>query len=134
MIQRNKYRISNQNIQICILIYLHTCISAYLHTGIPITIHICMHSEYTFYIVACIFFTNLNTLILAYLCNHKLVCLDTLSDGFKTKNTAKRNMSSAMCASSMYSRLCMKMLSFLLLRARALPRMLYLLCRMPFPV
>ena len=44
------------------------------------------------------------------------------------KNTAKRNMSSAVCASSMYSRLCMKMSSFLFVHACAMPRMLYLLC------
>ena len=50
------------------------------------------------------------------------------------KNTAKRNMSSAVCASSMYSRLCMSMLFFLFLRARAMPRMLYLSCGIPFPV
>ena len=48
------------------------------------------------------------------------------------KNTTKRNMS--VCASSMYSRLCMKMFSILFLRARALPRMLYLSCGIPFPV
>ena len=56
-------------------------------------------------------------------------CVDT-----KVKNTAKRNMSSAVCASSIYSRPCMKMLSFLFLRSRALPRMLYLSCGIPFPV
>ena len=50
------------------------------------------------------------------------------------KNTAKRNMSSAVCASSMYSRLCMKMSSFLFVRACAVPRMLYLSCGIPFPV
>ena len=33
-----------------------------------------------------------------------------------------RNMSSAVCASSMYSRLCMKMSSFLFVRACAVPR------------
>ena len=52
----------------------------------------------------------------------------------KVKNTAKRNMSSAVCASSMYSRLCMKMSSFLFVRACAVPRMLYLSCGIPFPV
>ena len=51
-----------------------------------------------------------------------------------SKNTAKRNMASAMCGSSMYSRLCMKMSSFLFLHTRALPRMLYLSCGIPFPV
>ena len=50
------------------------------------------------------------------------------------KNTAKRNMSSAVCASSIYSRLCMKMSSFLLVRACAMPRMLYISCGIPFPV
>ena len=30
----------------------------------------------------------------------------------KEENTAKRNMSSAVCALSIYNRLCMKMLSF----------------------
>ena len=53
---------------------------------------------------------------------------------FNYKNTAKRNMSSAVCASSMYSRLCMKMSFFLFLRACAMPRMLYLSCGIPFPV
>merc|ERR1719206_114627 len=48
------------------------------------------------------------------------------------KNTAKRNMSSAVCASSMYSRLCMKMSSFLFVRACTVPRMLYLSCGIPF--
>ena len=32
---------------------------------------------------------------------------------FRAKNTAKRNMSSTVCALSMYSRLCLKILSFL---------------------
>ena len=54
---------------------------------------------------------------------------------FDIKNTAKRNMSSAMCASSMYSRLCMKMLILLFVRACAMPRMLYLSYGIiPFPV
>ena len=44
----------------------------------------------------------------------------------RQKNTAKRNMSSAVCASSMYSRLCMKMLSFLFVRTWAMLRILYL--------
>ena len=34
----------------------------------------------------------------------------------ETKNTAKRNMSSAVCALSIYSRLCVKMSSFLFAR------------------
>ena len=51
-----------------------------------------------------------------------------------TKNTAKRNMSSAVCASSMYSRLCIKMPAFLFVRACAMLRMLYLSCGIPFPV
>ena len=57
-------------------------------------------------------------------------------DGGETgeKNTAKRNMSSAVCASSMYSRLCMKMSSFLFVRACAMPRMLYLSCGIPYQV
>ena len=50
------------------------------------------------------------------------------------KNTAKRNMSSAVCASSMYSRLCMKMLSFLFVCAWAMPRKLHLSCGGPFLV
>ena len=52
------------------------------------------------------------------------------------KNTAKRNMSSAVCASSMYSRLCMKMSSFLFVRACAMPYTLYLSCGilLSFPV
>ena len=37
-----------------------------------------------------------------------------------TKNTAKRNMSSAVCALSIYSRLYMKMLSFLFVRTWAI--------------
>ena len=48
-----------------------------------------------------------------------LVNPDTQCNG---KNTAKQNMSSAVCASSMYSRLCMKILSFLFVLALALPR------------
>ena len=43
-------------------------------------------------------------------------------------------MSSAVCASSMYSRLCMKVSSFLFVRACAVPRMLNLSCGIPFPV
>ena len=35
---------------------------------------------------------------------------------------------------SMYSRLCMKMSSFLFERACAMPRMVYLSCGIPFPV
>ena len=46
----------------------------------------------------------------------------------------KRNMSSDMRALSMYSRLCMKMSSFLIVRACAMPRMSYLSCGIPFPV
>ena len=49
--------------------------------------------------------------------------------GFPTKNTAKRNMSSAVCALSMYSRLCMKMSSFLFVRTWAMRRI-----GIPFPV
>ena len=49
-------------------------------------------------------------------------------------NTAKRNMSSAVYASSMYSRLCMKMWSFLFVRVWATPRILYLSYGIPFPV
>ena len=51
-----------------------------------------------------------------------------------TKNTAKRNMSSAVCASSMYSCLCIKMLSFLFVHAWAMPHILYSSCGIPFPV
>ena len=51
-----------------------------------------------------------------------------------SKNTAKRNMSSAVCASSMYSRLCMKMLFFLFLRTCVMPHMLCISCGIPFPV
>ena len=43
-------------------------------------------------------------------------------------------MSSAVCASSMNSRLCMKMLSFLFVRAWVMPRTLYLPCGDPFPI
>ena len=50
------------------------------------------------------------------------------------RNTAKRNMSSAVCALSMYTRLCMKMLSFLFERAWAMPRKLHLSCGIPYPV
>ena len=52
------------------------------------------------------------------------------------KYTAKRNMSSAMCASSKHSRLCMKISSFLFVRTWewAMPRILYLSCGIPFPV
>ena len=62
--------------------------------------------------------------------------------GPEKKNIAKQNMSSAMCAWSMYmslthsniyvkfctSRLCMKMLSFLFVRTWAMPHILYLPC------
>ena len=37
---------------------------------------------------------------------------DDLQNEDNLKNTAKRNMSSAVCALSMYSRLCMKISSF----------------------
>ena len=48
------------------------------------------------------------------------------------KNAAKRNMSSAVCASSMYTHLCMKMLSFLRVRVWTMPRIL--LCGITFRV
>ena len=55
--------------------------------------------------------------------------------GFKKeKNAAKRNISSAMCVLSIYSPLCMKMLSFQFVRAWSMPRISYLSCRIPFPV
>ena len=44
--------------------------------------------------------------------------------GTLPKNTAKQNMSSAVCVSSMYSHLCMKMLSFLFVCACAMPRLI----------
>ena len=44
------------------------------------------------------------------------------------------NMSSAVCASSIYSPLCMKMSSFLFLRLWTMPRMLYSSCGIPYPV
>ena len=50
------------------------------------------------------------------------------------KNTTKRNMSSALCASSMYSRLCMKMSSFLFVRLWTMPRILYSSCGILCPV
>ena len=50
---------------------------------------------------------------------------------FQTKSQKKY---SAVCASSMYSCLCMKMSSFLFVRACAKPRMVYLSCGIPFPV
>ena len=50
------------------------------------------------------------------------------------KKCCKRNLSGAMCASSMQSHLCLKMLSFLLLRAWTMPRKIYLSCGIPFPV
>ena len=53
---------------------------------------------------------------------------------FRAKNTAKRNMSSKVCALSMYSRLCLKMSSFLFVRTWAMPGILYLSCGIPFPV
>ena len=43
-------------------------------------------------------------------------------------------LSSVVCASSMYSRLCLKMSSFLFLRAWTMPRIIYLSCGIPFPV
>ena len=46
----------------------------------------------------------------------------------------QRNMSSALCASSMYSRLCMTMLSFLFARAWTMPHISFLSCGIPFPV
>ena len=55
--------------------------------------------------------------------------------GFKKdKNTAKRNMSSTVCALSICSRLCIKMSYFLFVRAWAMPRILYLSCGTPFLV
>ena len=50
----------------------------------------------------------------------------------KQKNTAKRNMSSVMCALSMYSHLCKKMLTFMLVRAWAMRQRLNLSCGIPF--
>jgi len=47
------------------------------------------------------------------------------------QNTTKQNMSSAMCNSSIYSRLCMKMMFFLFVLAWAMPRILYLSCGIP---
>ena len=44
------------------------------------------------------------------------------------------NLFSAVCALSIYSRLCMKMSSFLFVRACAMPRLLNLSCGIPFPV
>ena len=44
------------------------------------------------------------------------------------------NMSSAVCAFSIYSRLCMKIISFLSMRTWAMPRTSYLSCGIPFPV
>ena len=52
----------------------------------------------------------------------------------KRENIAKRNMSSAVCALSIYSHLCIKMSSFLFVCAWAMPRILYLSCGIPFPV
>ena len=46
----------------------------------------------------------------------------------------QRNLSSALCALSMYSRLCMKMTSFLFLHIWTMPRIFYLSCGIPFPV
>ena len=43
-------------------------------------------------------------------------------------------MSSGLCASSIYSHLCMKMLSFLFVRTWAMPRILYLSCGILFLV
>ena len=51
----------------------------------------------------------------------------------KLIDTAKRNMSSAMCASSMYSCLSMKMSYFLIVHAWAMSRTFYLSCGIPFP-
>ena len=45
-----------------------------------------------------------------------------------------RNMSSSVCASSMFSCLCLKMLSSMFVRAWAMPRILYLSCGIPFLV
>ena len=50
------------------------------------------------------------------------------------KNTTMRNMSSTVCASSMYSCLGMKMLSFLFVPAWAILHMLCLSCGIQFPV
>ena len=43
-------------------------------------------------------------------------------------------MFSAVCASSVYSRVCMKLSSFLFVRPSVMPRMVYLSCGNPFPV
>ena len=64
----------------------------------------------------------------------KIICKSRKIKQTHEKNTAKRNMSSAVCASSMYSRLCMKMSSFLFVRSCAIPRVLYLSCAIPFLV
>ena len=47
---------------------------------------------------------------------------------------AVRNMSSAVCASSIYSRHCLKLSSFLFERAWEMPRKLHLSFGIPFPV
>ena len=44
------------------------------------------------------------------------------------KNTAKQNMSSTVCASSMYNRLCMKMSSFMFVRVWTMSCILHLSC------
>ena len=44
-----------------------------------------------------------------------------VQNSFLVKNTAKQNISSAVCALSIYSRLCMKMSSFLFVRAYGIP-------------
>ena len=64
-----------------------------------------------------------------------LYCSKQIRCGLKKiKNTAKRNMSNTMCTSSMYSRLCMDMLSFLFVRVWTMPHILYLSCGIPFSV
>ena len=58
----------------------------------------------------------------------KIVCLiNVVKIHWKLiiRNTAKRNMSSAVCALSMYSRLCMKMSPFLSVHAWAIPRTIF---------
>ena len=73
-------------------------------------------------------------------CNCKRMSTDrrkmtaTAVYGRAESRNLQRNMSSALCASSMYSRLCMKMLSFLFVRAWAMLRTSYLSCGIPFPV
>ena len=80
--------------------------------------------------------------IKGYLPSKVVYQADDLGSWPKTKFLVPRSLKkipqsgicSAVCGLSMYSRLCMKMSSFLFVRPWAMPHILYLSCGIPFPV